>query len=193
MTSLAKVHWDSTARAHLDELEQLHRDARGAGPGRRWGTGQLNRILFIVLVAQFQSFARDLHDEAIEVHVAASNPRQANLLRQLFTQGRKLDVQNPHPAALGSDFGRLGFAFAPAHRAAGVEADLARLETLVRFRNAIAHGNDSEVSQLVAEGEIAPTLRSYRQYRRAMNRLVDTMDHVVASELAAVLQLPPPW
>lgn len=195
MTSIAKGEWDTTAQARLDELERVHADARGTGPGRRWGTEQLNRSLFVVLVAQFQMYSRNLHDEAIDVHVSVANPRQEDVVRRLLTQGRKLDVQNPQPAALGSDFGRLGFDLVPALKARGgdVEDALAKLELLVHFRNAVAHGNESELAGIVASGAIEATLTSYRQYRRVLNRLVDTMDEVVATELAAVLQIPPPW
>lgn len=195
MASTAKSEWATTAKARLDELERVHTDARGKGPGRRWGTEQLNRSLFVVLVAQFQIFCRDLHDEAIDVHVAAANVRQADLLRNLLTQGRKLDVQNPQPAALGSDFGRLGFALIPALRAEGtdIENALEGLDLLVRFRNAIAHGNESVLQRLVSGGEIKATLTSYRTYRRTLNRLVGTMDRVVAAELASGLDIPRPW
>lgn len=195
MVSAACAEWDTTASARLDELERVHADARGAGRGRRWGTSQLNRSLFVVLVAQFQTYSRNLHDEAIDVHVNAANPRQADVMRRLLTQGRKLDVQNPQPAALGSDFGRLGFDLVPALKAEGaaIKEALTKLELLVRFRNAIAHGNESELAGIVASGDIKPTLGSYRQYRRTLNRLVGTMDRVVATELATVLQIPSPW
>lgn len=183
------------AEARLDELERVHSDARGKGPGRRWGMQQLNRSLFVVLVAQFQIYCRDLHDEAIDVHVVAANPHQADVLRTLLTQGRKLDVQNPQPSALGSDFGRLGFQLIPSLKAEGnkVEDALRGLDLLVMFRNAIAHGNESEVQQLVAGGDIKATLTSYRAYRKILNTLVGTMDAVVARELASGLGIPSPW
>jgi hypothetical protein len=195
MTSVAKREWDTTALARLDELERVHHHARRSGSGRRWGTEQLNRSLFVVLVAQFQTYARNLHDEAIDIHATVANPRQADVVRRLLTQGRKLDAQNPQPAALGSDFGRFGFDLVPGLVAQGsrMEEALAQLEVLVRFRNAIAHGNESALAAIVASGQITPTLTSFRAYRRALNRLVGTMDRVAATELAAVLQIPPPW
>jgi hypothetical protein len=148
-----------------------------------------------VLLAQFQTYSRNLHDEAIDVHVSVANPRQADLIRRLLTQGRKLDIQNPQPAALGSDFGRLGFDLVPTIKVEGavMERALAKLELLVRFRNAVTHGNESELAGIVASGDIKSTLASYRQYRRTLNRLVGTMDRVVAAELATVLKIPPPW
>ncbi len=159
------------------------------------GHSQLNRSLFIILVAQFQIYCRDLHDDAVDVHVGAANPQQADVLRTLLTQGRKLDVQNPQPGALGSDFGRLGFQLIPTLKAEGTRTEeaLQSLDVLVSFRNAIAHGNESEVGRLVAGGSIKETLTSYRAYWRTLDRLVDTMDQVVARELASGLGIPSPW
>lgn len=106
MASVAKDEWDATAKARLGELEEIHTRAHGAKRGRRWGTEQLNRSLFVVLVAQFQTYCRDLHDQAVDVYVAAGNPHQQAILRKFVTQNRDLDKKNPRPAALGSDFGR---------------------------------------------------------------------------------------
>ncbi len=51
MPSPSYTEWQREGLPRLDELEQLHVDARGAGPGRRWGTEQLNRSLLVALVA----------------------------------------------------------------------------------------------------------------------------------------------
>lgn len=67
------------------------------------------------------------------------------------------------------------------------------LEVLVDFRNAVAHGNESELSAVVATGQIKATLTSYRVHRKALNELVDTMDQVVSTELAAGLAIAAPW
>ncbi len=75
-----------------------------------------------MLVAEFQSFSRALHDEAVDLHVAAAVVGQQSMLRTLLTQGRKLDSQNPRRAAIGSDFGRLGFSFIDELKAAQVTA-----------------------------------------------------------------------
>jgi hypothetical protein len=187
--------WSTDAVARLDELERIHADARGSGPGRRWGTEQLNRSMFVALVAQFQTYSRDLHDEAIDVHVTQANPQQAGVLRVLLTQGRLLDKGNPRSSALGSDFGRLGFQLVPAVRAqgAGVSAALDELDVLVDFRNAVSHGNDSQLAAIVASGVIKPTLPSYRRFRKLVQGLVGTLDQVVATQLSAVLAVAPPW
>ncbi len=195
MPSAAFEHWSTVGMARLDELERVHADATGAGRGRRWGTEQLNRSLFVVLVAQFQRYCRDLHNESIAVHVAHANPRQAGMLRTLLERGRRLDVQTPRVSTLGSDFGRLGLLLVDSLKADGPAAERAlhRLDVLVDFRNAVGHGNETEVSTLVAAGQIRATKQSYRGYRRTLQELASSMDRVVADDLASVLEVSPPW
>lgn len=136
MPSQALVDWRSVGLARLAELEAVHAQVTGSARGRQWGTTQLNRSLFIVLVAQFQAYARGLHDQATDVHVAAALSEQRVLVHTLLTQGRKLDTQNPRRAALGSDFGRLGFGFIDAVKAAtaSAKAELDALEELIDYR-----------------------------------------------------------
>jgi hypothetical protein len=195
MPSVAMTEWETSGAMRLDELEQVHADSRRGTSGRPWGTRQLNRTLFVALVAQFQVYCRDLHDLAIDVQLSATNPHQIDLLRTLLTRDRKLDVQNPGPGNLGSDFNRLGFELIPALKVEGpTEAQaLDRLDTLVKFRNAVAHGNERAIAGFAQRGEITATLSSYRQYRTTLRRLVATMDRVVAAELAAGLRIPLPW
>lgn len=78
-------------------------------------------------------------------------------------------------------------------RYGSADQDLARLELLVDFRNAVVHGNESEVHALTRKRPIATTLRSYHLFRRTCDRLVRRLDTVVAAELAAELQISQPW
>ena len=195
MASAALTEWRTVGLARLTELEGVHAQATGSGRGRRWGTAQLNRSLFMALVAQFQGFCRALHDEAVAVHVARAQPGQETLLRTLLTQGRKLDTQNPRRSTLGSDFGRLGFSFIDDLKARGAatERRLDQLEALIEYRNAIGHGNEAKIGLLEAEGSIRSTKRSYQEHRGALNALAGTMDAVVAMQLAALLGIGSPW
>lgn len=122
MASQSLTAWRTAGLARLAELEAVHVQATGTARGRRWGAAQLNRSLCLMLVAEFQSFSRALHDEAVDLHVAAAVVGQQSMLRTLLTQGRKLDSQNPRRAAIGSDFGRLGFSFIDELKAAQVTA-----------------------------------------------------------------------
>ena len=193
--SAAKAVWDTECLARLDQLERIHGAVRGTGRGRRWGTDQLNRSLFVALVGQFQVYCRELHDEAISVYLAQANPCQVDALRKLLRRRRDLDTRNPRRESLGNDFGRMGVRLIPAlqSRYGRADQDLARLELLVDFRNAVVHGNESEVHALTRKRPIATTLRSYHLFRRTCDRLVRRLDTVVAAELAAELQISQPW
>lgn len=195
MSSPALVEWRSVGLARLAELEAVHAQATGSARGRRWGTTQLNRSLFIVLVAQFQAYCRRLHDQGIEVHVGAAVVGQQTLLRTALTQGRKLDAQNPRRAALGSDFGRFGFDFVQDLKAmsATAAAELDDLEELIDYRNAVGHGAEATIAAIEAGGRIRATKASYRNYRRVIDRLAGTMDDVVANQLSALLGIDRPW
>ncbi|MDQ6782076.1 MAG: hypothetical protein M3063_01245, partial [Actinomycetota bacterium] len=160
-----------------------------------WGTAQLNRSLFVVLVAQFQSFCRALHDAAVDVHVGAAVEGQQVMLRTLLTQGRKLDTQNPRTSALGADFGRLGFSFIDDLKAQGAvtQLQLVGLEQLIDYRNAIGHGDETKTVALESATNIRSTKGSYLRNRRALNSLASTMDDVVATQLTALLGVTRPW
>ena len=137
----------------------------------------VERSLLVALVAQFQVYCRDLHDEAIDVYLAQANPHQAGVPETLLKQNRKLDRQNPRISSLGSDFGRLGFDFIPAVRGHGprTAVDLDRLEELVEFRNAIVHGNEPDIQSLVTRTRI--TQSSYRRFRKTTRQTRAKIGH----------------
>ena len=191
----AKLVWDNECMERLAQLEQIHRDARGTRRGRRWGTEQLNRSLFVALVGQFQVYCRELHDEATGVYLSQAATTQVRTLSVLLRQGRELDKRNPRRDALKNDFGRMGLDIVRGlQRLYGwADRDLKRLEMLVSFRNAVVHGNESQVDGLRQSQQIAATVSSYRMYKTTMNRLVLRLDQVVSTGLAAELQIARPW
>lgn len=195
MASASLMVWRSTGLARLQELEAVHARATGSQPGRRWGTEQMNRSLFLALVAQFQSYCRDLHDESADLHVTHVAPVQRSLMWTLMTQRRAVDIGTPRRSALGTDFALVGLTLIPDLRARGpqTEADLDALDRLVAFRNAISHGNESEITALTASGQIKATKRSYLEHRRTVERLAGTIDSTVAAGLAALLDTEVPW
>ena len=126
----------------------------GTGRGRRWGTTQLNRSLFLALVAQFQSFSRDLHDEAAQVFIGQASPRQADTLEVVLVQGRRLDTHNPRRSTLGHDFVRLGLTLIDDLKATGpaTASHLDALDRVVDYRNAIGHGDETKIATIEAAG-----------------------------------------
>ena len=75
--SAAEAVWDTECMARLNQLERIHAAVRGTARGRRWGTDQLNRSLFVALVGQFQVYCRELHGEATRVYLSQANPWQS--------------------------------------------------------------------------------------------------------------------
>lgn len=195
MASNALTDWKTGGLQRLGELEKVHAKLTGTGRGRRWGTTQLNRSLFVAVSAQFQSYCRSVHDEAVQVHVSAATASQRPMLQILLTQGRKLDTGNPRKSALGSDFIRLGFDFIADLNAEGPATinRLDKLEIMLDYRNAIGHGDESKIVAIEGAGQITATKASYQKYRQAMSGLAGTMDSVVAERLSQVLGTPRPW
>ena len=195
MASNALTRWRSSGLARLAELEAVHANLTGTGRGRRWGTTQLNRSLFVALVAQFQGFSRDLHDEAVQVYVGQANRHQRVTVEVLLVQGRRLDTHNPRRSTLGHDFVRLGLTLIDDLKAAGTETEhqLEALDRVVDYRNAIGHGDETKIAALEASGTIKATKRSYQHHRQSLDALAGTMDEVVAEQLAQALGIPRPW
>ena len=154
----------------------------GTGPGRRYATEQVNHAYAVLLASQFQRFCRDLHTEAADrVAAAVHDPHVQRVIRRQFDVGRQLDRGNANAGNLGSDFGRFELRLWDAliaHRGRnrGRQADL---ETLNRWRNAIAH-QDFDPARL---GTAALRLSRVRQWRRTCDGLAGDMDLVVGSHL----------
>jgi hypothetical protein len=195
MTSTALTNWNTTGQGRLNELVAVHKSSAGGSPGRKWGTQQLNRSLFVALVAQFQVYCIELHDLGVDLHVVIAFPNQANLLRTLLTVGRKLESQNPRKSSLGADFGRLGFKFVPEVEKSSLSAPqwLNDLDDLVDFRNAIAHGNETEVSAISNRTRLRSTKTSFEDYRKILQRLAPIIDETVAIQMSTLLGITRPW
>lgn len=189
MPSIAFGEWAGPRVSRLDELERVHRELTGGGPGRRWVTDQLDRAYVVALASQFQGFCRDLHSEAAAA-VAATVPAALRpVVEGSLTLARTLDRGNPNAGNLGSDFGRFGFDFWPAVYAADVrnQQRRARLDQVMIWRNAIAHDSRMSSQDQAAVTGTAPTLGWGRRWRSALAALVQSVDLVIAHELEPLL------
>jgi len=197
VSSVAYLTWHGQRQSRIDQLLQAHQTIRGSGPGRRWRTEQLNWALTFRLAGEFQGYARELHDLAVDHFVdvvAQSNSRLANVIRTRMTRERMLDKGNAHPGSLGEDFGRLGMTLWPtlevAHPLAGVwNKDLTALN---EARNAIAHVEEGRLVRLRQDG-YPITLATTRRWKRSLDGLVETMDDVVSDYLDLLLGAGRPW
>lgn len=199
MVSDARQEWLSDRRKRIDDLLAAHATIGGTGPGRRWRTEQLNWALVLRVAAEFQGYARALHDQAVDVFVTEAAPMNTSLqgvMRLRLTEGRKLGTGNAQPGSLGSDFGRLGMQLWPELKATyGVPATLwsKNLEALNKSRNAIAHADEPAMAELQRDGWTLSHLRTIDRFQRTTDRLTQAMDTVVSSHLVRLFGGSAPW
>jgi hypothetical protein len=170
----------------LDEIETSHAAVGGTARGRRFTTLQINQSYAVMLTSQFQGFCRDMHDECVVHFVAALSPSTLQTtIKKLLEQGRKLDMGNPNPGNLGSDFARFGIDFWPEVHARDKRGRIwqSRLEMLTDWKNAVAH-QDFDPRRL--HGIDTLTLEHVKQWRRACGALARVFDAVMRDYLSKV-------
>lgn len=200
MPSLALMDWRGKRQVRLDELLAAHKKIDPKpGPGRRVGTEQLNLALMVALAGEWQGFARDLHNEAVDLFVddveQAGSPVGAARLRQLMTLKRRLDSGNADESALSDDFGRLGIITLSQELDqfhARTKGRREKLRLLMTARNGFAHGDRRRLDELRAAG-VALNLATVASWRSALDGLATTLDAYVASYLAALFGRERPW
>jgi hypothetical protein len=151
------------------------------------------------LAAEFQGFARDLHDLAIDYYVRqidTVNPTLGNIVRIDMTRGRQLGRGNAQSGSLGNDFSRLGLFFWDTLDAESNNRSKKwrkELDSLNLARNAIAHDDQANFLELRALGKFPITLRTITAWRRSLDALAMSMDDVVSIFLGSIMKGPRPW
>jgi hypothetical protein len=155
-------------------------------------------VLVVRLAAEFQGFARDLHDEAVgflTTSATSGNQSLANVLQVGISAERALNRNNAGSDTLAKDFGRIGLIFWPAIitqdpiLGPGWRSDLGNL---IKMRNAIAHDDQAQLLSL-EQGGLAVGRTLVDWWQRSLDSLTTTMDDVVGSYLGALLGVPQPW
>jgi hypothetical protein len=183
MASNALTKWRTDRAVRLDRLEVTHTSMNA-----RTLTDGLNRALVLQLAAEFQGFARDLHDEAATALVAALAPSHQQRQRTLiipYKEHRRLSYGNASPAGLARDFGLLGMSLWDILRALYPTRGRQwhdRLALLIEMRNGLAHADEQKVAKVVAAGWPL-TIRSARRWRGTLDGLAIAMDRVVHDHL----------
>jgi hypothetical protein len=163
-----------------------------------WQERQADMLLVMRMAAEFQGFARDLHDEAAEfltLGATSGNQALASVLRIGIAAGRALNSRNANSGTLAADFSRIGLIFWPAIKTQEPvsgpvwEVDL---NNLVKMRNAIAHDDRAQLLKLEQNGfRLERTLT--KRWHDSLDSLAATMDDVVASYLGRTLGVSQPW
>ncbi|MGY4648412.1 hypothetical protein [Mycobacterium sp. URHB0021] len=200
MASSALERWSTERCAGLDSLEEIHGKVTGRQRGRQRATKHLNRALFVALCAEFQGFARDLHEDAA-IHITASVAlvpenaaiapvvlgalvRERSISVTKSEKKRRLDMGNVNVDALSSDYSILSM---------DLWADLAvaypsmtpkwktTLNRLNEARNGVAHSDTEKLVRVDREHGL--TLRTFRTWRSSLNSAARAMDKVVGTYL----------
>jgi len=158
-----------------------------------WGADELSHAVLLRLAAEFQGFCRDLHNECIELFVAALGLTDRRLELILSTQnmrsGRRLDSGNANQDTLAQDFSRFGLqVWAELEKsfpelAPGWNAVLRLLNTA---RNGLAHDADDKLDRLRREGH-ALTMTTALEWRLSLDGLAGGMDTVCGEYLRVLL------
>src|SRR2546429_4653309 len=174
MPSAALLDWKTDRATRLDRLLAAHKAVGVTNSGRRWVTDELNPSLILRLAAEFQGFARQLHNDTSEALVAALAPsdgRRQGALRTPYLAGRRLDRGNADPSALRSDFLLFGMELwteldgrypsrSPRWRR--------QLGVLNTARNGLAHDDAQRISNVLADGWLL-TLPFIHRWRLALD------------------------
>lgn len=193
----ALANWKEIRTRRLNELYDAHASVEGTGPGRRWRTSQLNRMLVMALSAEFQGFTRDLHDEGTNAFLAgvetiAGESRATMLsttIRPLLLTQRRIDRGDPDPSALAEDFDRFGLSWwtVMTEHDRRTPSRQEHLRMLMIARNGIAHADDTKLDMLKEHG-YPMTLRTVRRWHRAVDALATTMDEALRHHLRPLLK-----
>lgn len=182
MPSQSLIRWNGERADALNEIENAHAMVGGTERGRRYATQQINYSYAALLSGHFQGFCRDLYFECVDHVVALTPPQLQPFLRTEFAEYRQLGRGNPHPGAVGADFGRLGVNFWTEVYAIDARNSRRRelLQELVNWRNAIAH---QDFDAIAPGGTPTLHLARVRLWRRAVGGLARSFDQVMYNYL----------
>jgi hypothetical protein len=185
--SQALRDWTSDRAARLDRLLSAHSALTGHGPGRRWITVEVNHALIVRLAGEFQGFARDLHDEAIDAFVAGIPASHASVIRAALQRSRKLDSGNATWANIGNDFAVFGLSLATELSATypyKYPKWTACLNNLNDSRNAIAHQDPSKLALMTARHGL--TLHTFKAWRTTLSGVASALDRATGRYLRSL-------
>jgi len=183
MSSVSLQTWMTTGMQALDQIENVHAQVGGAGPGRRYATEQINRAYVMLLSSHFQEFCRKLHAECVEYLVGTIVIVPVRrVLQTIAGHNLRLDWGNPNAGNIGIDFNAFGITFWPDVKAYDRRKETRHkaLETLNLWRNAFAH-NDFSKKELGGRKNVR--LKEVKKWRSACNGLARSFDEVMRRHL----------
>jgi hypothetical protein len=177
VTSAAYARWASDRRGRIDALLAAYDGGAGAAEQLRWS-------LVLLLAAEFQGYARDLHDEVAGALLRGVDPVLHTVIWQVLVTPRLLDRANAGSTTLHTDFDRLGVQLAAGIRARFPQgaAWLTALDRLIAARNAVAHSDPAGLRR--ATDGTGLHLGLIGHWYGALVPLARAMDSLTAATLA---------
>lgn len=178
MPSVALSSWQTKRAARLDQLAEAHKLV-SASFGANASLEAIDWSMILVLAAEFQGFARELHDEVSEFlasAIARGNQKYFEIVRNNLTASRHLDAVNAKPDSIGADFQRLGVSDLWGDIEKGDPHGArwhSQLGILNKARNAVAHGNPAMLTSLSGVTVNATTIVSWRSACDGVSELMD--------------------
>lgn len=149
------------------------------GPGRPLSESKpLAHAYVISVLSEFQGFVRDLHDLSVQSLIKNSRalPSLSLLLTEGLTFGRSIDRGNATVDSIKKDFRRIGMTpFDIQRYNSRWSNDKNGLQQLIELRNAIAHGNESDLRRLRSLGA-ADTITWTRRRLPILHRFAGALD-----------------
>lgn len=185
--SQALADWVGDRSESLDRLLAAHSAVSGRRPGRRWVTTEVNHALIVRLAGEFQGFARDLHDEAIDAFSIGLPPSQGTVVRAALQRGRRLDTGNASWSNVVSDFTVFGLSLSTDLAASDpfrYPKWVACLDGLNASRNAIAHQDPTQLAVMRLRHGLTPN--TFRSWRSSINEVASALDRATGSYLRSL-------
>lgn len=201
--SMPLVRWLSDRRRAIETLATAHANmAEVEGPGRPLEIGRPIAHAYILrVVAEFQGFARDLHDLSAEKvgELSGASREYRPMLTTAATEGRYMDRGNADLRSLKQDFQRLGISGLGERigarngywkRAGNRRGDSASYQDLIELRNCLAHGNSTQLEALRERG-VPDTVTWARQRLPGLDRTARALDRLVWDHLRTSFKVDP--
>jgi hypothetical protein len=190
--------WLGPRREAIAALGQAHAQLGEVdGPGRPLEIGRPVAHAYVLrVVAEFQAFARDLHDLAAEsmVLMSGADATSQAMLIAAATAGRMIDRGNADLRSLDQDYRRIGISGISGRIASRSahwtppkprRGDQAYYQDLIELRNALAHGNQQQLDRLRSRG-VLDTISWARDRLPGLDRTARALDRVVWDHLRSV-------
>lgn len=184
MPSRARLELDEALK-DIDEIVAAHRALTGGTPGRpqkRQGAA-VTRGGVVMLAAAVEAFVEDLYDAAVDAIFAGRPQAQLGDLKAR-TSGNFRNATTFKIDALYFNVGMAWISETIRWQKFSNAAFLSSMNTLIRQRNAIAHGDRPRP---------AIRLRQLRAWRRMVANFAVRLERTVADEIAASTGTRPPW